>query len=68
MDLVTVSQAARALGARPRDISDLFYARRLDDSICPLLGGRRVIPCSYLGDIRYALVQCGKLPVEELAG
>src|SRR4051794_21028114 len=41
-NLLTVSEAARRLGVRPRDLSDLFYQRRLPDDLCPLVGGRRL--------------------------
>jgi hypothetical protein len=42
--LFTVSDLARRLDVRPREISDLFYARRLPESFCRLVGGRRLIP------------------------
>lgn len=54
MDYLTVSEAARELSGtcggvvRPRDISDLFYQRELRDDLCPLVGGRRMIPTDYL--------------------
>jgi hypothetical protein len=41
---LSVSEAARLLKARPRDISDLFYRRRLRDDLCPIVAGRRLIP------------------------
>jgi len=50
-----VSEVARQLGVRPRDISDLFYQRRLDDGRCPVVGGRRLIPADYIPAIREAL-------------
>jgi hypothetical protein len=49
---LTVSDVARSLGVAPRAISDLFYARRLDDRRCPILGGRRLIPAEYVNEIR----------------
>lgn len=51
----TVSDAARRYGVRPRDISDLFYSRVLDDQACPLVGGRRLIPAEYMPVIEAAL-------------
>ena len=51
---LTVSDAARELNVRPRDISDLFYQRRLPDDFCPLVGGRRLIPAEQLPTIRAA--------------
>lgn len=53
--LLSVSDAARELNVRPRDISDLFYQRVLDDERCPVLSHRRVIPRDYLPDIQQAL-------------
>lgn len=55
MQHLSVSEAARRLGARPRDISDLFYRRLLRDDLCPIVGGRRLIPETYLGTILSAL-------------
>jgi hypothetical protein len=52
---LTVSDVARRLGVRPRDISDLFYARQLDDGVCPVVGGRRLIPGDYVPAIATAL-------------
>ena len=50
-----VSNVARRLGVRPRDISDLFYQRLLRDDICPIVGGRRLIPRAYVPVIEAAL-------------
>ena len=58
-----VSEAARrlsrCLGAEipPRDISDLFYKRQLRDDLCPIVGGRRLIPDDYLPTIQKALLR-----------
>ncbi len=60
MSLVTVSELARKIGAKPRDISTLFYARQLDDAVCPIVGGRRLIPEDYIETIRWALQHAGK--------
>jgi hypothetical protein len=57
-----VSGVARHLGVPPRVISDLFYARRLDDKLCPIVGGRRMIPPELLGEIEAALRASGRLP------
>jgi hypothetical protein len=51
----TVSDAARLLGVRPRDISDLFYQRWISDELCPVVGTRRLIPWDALPLIRDAL-------------
>lgn len=67
-----VSEVARHLGARPKDISDLFYQRKLDDNRCPIIGGRRLIPEDYLDVIGAALRDLGRLdgagPKEEPSG
>ena len=52
---LAVSDVARRLGARPRDISDLFYQRLLRDDICPIVGGRRLIPQAYVAVIEAVL-------------
>ncbi len=55
-----VSEAARRIGAIPKDISDLFYRRELRDDLCPIVAGRRVIPEDYLEMIRAALRRNGR--------
>lgn len=61
----SVSGAARELSAqigaeiRPRDISQLFYQRLLRDDLCPLVGGRRIIPAEYLPQVLAALRRAG---------
>ena len=59
MKRLSVSEAARRLKARPRDISDLFYRRRLRDDLCPIVGGRRLIPEDYLNMIADELSRSG---------
>lgn len=66
MSHLSVSDAARRLGAVPRDISDLFYKRRLRDDLCPIIAGRRLIPENYLDVIRMELRRDGRR-VEEVA-
>ena len=61
MQYVSVSEAARRLGGRPKDISDLFYQRRLNDQHCPIVAGRRLIPEDYLADIEILLRRLGRL-------
>lgn len=60
MQLLSVSEAARRLGANPKDVSDLFYRRRLRDDLCPIVAGRRLIPEDYLGMIEMALKRAGR--------
>lgn len=47
MQLLSVSEVARRLGANPKDVSDLFYRRRL-------------IPDGYLEIIEMALKRAGR--------
>jgi hypothetical protein len=62
---LTVSEAARRIpGARPKDISDLLYRRRLDDARCPIVGGRRLIPLDYLPEVERVLRDAGYLRQE----
>jgi hypothetical protein len=49
---VTVTEVARGAGVSPRTISDLFYARKLDDAKCPVVSGRRRIPVEYVEEIK----------------
>lgn len=56
-----ISDLARDFGCRPRDISDLFYARKLDESRTQFVGGRRLIPNEYVPVVRQALMDAGKL-------
>lgn len=60
MPYLSVSEAARRLGANPREISELFYRRRLSDSRCPIVGGRRLIPADYLAVIEIVLKRAGR--------
>ena len=60
MDYLAVSDAARRLKARPRDISELFYRRQLRDDLCPIVAGRRLIPEDYLPVIAAALRRAGR--------
>lgn len=67
MDYLSVSEAARRLGAKPKDISDLFYRRTLRDDLCPIVAGRRLIPEDHLVVIGLALKRAGR-PVGGGAG
>lgn len=57
----TVGDLARLVGAPPRAISDAFYARQLNDELCPVIGGRRLIPREYVSEVRRVLRERGKL-------
>jgi hypothetical protein len=67
MPFTTVSEAARRLGANPKDISTLFYTRQLRDDLCPIVAGRRMIPTDYVDVIAAALKRAGK-PVNPTGG
>jgi hypothetical protein len=51
MKVLTVSEVARSLGVAPYRISELFYRRILNDTVCPVVSGRRLIPVEYLPEI-----------------
>jgi hypothetical protein len=63
----SVSEAGRRYGVAPRILSDLFYARKLDDRHCPIVAGRRLIPADYLPVIEAVLRKAGLLNREEAA-
>jgi hypothetical protein len=62
MRYLSVSEVARVLGVRPRDVSDLYYQRTLSDEICPVVGGRRLIPDDYVGHIEKTLRERRTVP------
>jgi hypothetical protein len=69
-DYLTVSDVARELSKAhrtvvpPRDITNLFYRRELRDDVCPVIGGRRLIPRYYLPVIETALRRNGRIKAE----
>ena len=44
----SVGEAARLIDESARRTSDGFHKNWFDDSVCPLVGGRRLIPAHYL--------------------
>ena len=60
-EFTTISAIARRLGIAPRAISDRFYSRKFDESICPLIRGRRSIPENYVPTIERMLFEDGVL-------
>jgi hypothetical protein len=64
MPFLTVSEIARRYGILPRLISDLFYSRLLDDSRCPIVAGRRLVPEDYLPTIEAVLRDRGLIEQE----
>ena len=63
----TVSELARRFGVAPQKISELFYRRKLSDSICPVVAGRRLIPTDYVPTVERVLREAGHLPQLEEA-
>lgn len=59
--LYSVSDVAKQLGCRPRDISDGFYSRLLDEAQVLVVASRRLIPAEYVPEIRAKLAKAGKL-------
>lgn len=59
MDYLSVGDVARKLNVRPSVVTQLFYERKLRDDICPIVGGRRLIPPSYIQIIVMALRRKG---------
>lgn len=65
MRYLGISDTSRRYGIPPKVLSDLFYQRHLDDSVCPVIAGRRLIPASYLPEIEAALRERGyAIPAE----
>jgi hypothetical protein len=60
MTYLSVSEVARRLGAKPKDISDLLYRRAVRDDLCPIVAGRRLIPEHCLSVIEMALKRAGR--------
>ena len=71
MPNLSVSDAARRISdeegaiVAPPVITTLFYRRRLDDTVCPVVSGRRLIPENYLPEIVRALREHGVLPLDD---
>ena len=69
--LLTVSEAARELErrhrcrVRPRDISTMLYDRRIEDKLCPIIAGRRMIDREVLPRIEEVLIARGTISAEE---
>ena len=43
-EFLSVGDVATRLDVKPSQITALFYERRLRDALCPIVGGRRIIP------------------------
>lgn len=62
---LTVSAVARQYGVAPRQISDLFYRRKLSDFVCPVVDGRRMIPPEYVPTVERVMREVGILTKQE---
>ena len=59
VELLSVGDVARRLNVRPSQVTQLFYERRLRDDLCPIVGGRRLIPQDYVEVIAMELKRKG---------
>jgi len=66
-EILTIREAAKRLGLRPRDLHDRFYDGRLGDDCCKFVGGRRVILDSQLDRIGLILRRSGRLAPADAA-
>ncbi len=62
MNIVTVGQVARKLSVPGFEISNLFYRGHLNEKVCPVVSGRRLIPEDYVPEIACELRRIGKMP------
>lgn len=58
-DTISVGEAARLIGACPRDITNGYYSRWFADN-APIVGGRRMVPRQYLPTIKRILREHGR--------
>ena len=58
-ELLSVGDVAKRLNVRPSQVTQLFYERRLRDDLCPIVGGRRLIPQDYVEVIAMVLRRKG---------
>jgi hypothetical protein len=62
MSYLSVGDTGRRLSVDPRHITNAFYSRQLRDDLCPIVGGRRLIPENYVDEVARVLRRLGKLP------
>ena len=65
---LTVGEVAKRLGVKSAHLTRLFYDGVFRDDICPIVCGRRIIPTSYLPEIRAALKRRGYAVNDERKG
>lgn len=58
---LSTGEVARLLGVHPHQVAQIFYEGRLKDDRCPIVGGRRIIPSSYVEIIAMELRRKGIL-------
>jgi hypothetical protein len=54
-NVLSIGDAAGQLNVNPRVLTNMFYNGQLDRERCPVVGGRRLIPRDYLGEIKRVL-------------
>ena len=59
-----ITELARNYGIPPKKICDLFWRGKLDGSCCLIVGGRRMIPADYVGEVERVLQECGYLQTQ----
>jgi hypothetical protein len=62
MAYLTVGMVARELGIKPTVVSSLIYRRVVDVNQCPVVRGRRIIPCALVSRIAEELRSRGLMP------
>jgi hypothetical protein len=60
-DMAREISAEFGIAVHPKVLSDLFYFGHLNTTVCPVIGGRRLIPRSYKEQVVWALRRAGKL-------
>lgn len=57
---LSIGEAAQLVGIPAGKLSVWFYRGFLDGSSCPVIAGRRVIPSSFLKEIREKAIQIAR--------
>ena len=56
-EYLSVGEIARMDGVSPQSVSLLFYRRHLNCELCPIVGGRRLVPRAYVDEARRIIRQ-----------